>query len=174
MTLVHFPSNASTPRAVRGLANNDKTAEVFSRYVEEADRLYEKEGSLLKRCASLRNRVEALAFSWNHLVPSEGAHELDQIEREWEGLPAPATHRVQQVASAIAAGISELRFRRAFPIVAELDADSLIPTAADKLPDATVQRMEKTAALAKSLFERGDPRALELMKALETAILHPH
>lgn len=171
MTLVHFPSNASTPRSVRSLGFTSKTEAVFARYVEEAERLYEREGALLQTCASLRDRVEQLDFAWNHIEPSEAEAKLTSLQEEVDRLPAASTQRVQAVASAIEEGISQLRFRQAFPIVAELDADSLIPNAADQLPAETVKRMGRTVAEAKQLFEKGDPRAAALMKALEKTVM---
>ncbi len=155
MTLVHFPSNISTS------CGNE----------EEAERFYEKEGALLQRCAALRDRIEQLGLSWNRIVPSDAKAELSSLQEEIKRLPAASTQVVQVVANALEEGVSRLRFRQAFPIVSELDRDSLIPNAADQLPEKTLKRMERTVAAAKRLFERGNPRAIALMNALEKAIL---
>ncbi len=144
MTLVYFPSNTAQ--------NNDP----FPRELE-----------LFDRCSQLWSAVRRLAFTWSQQVPSEGAAQLEGLASELAQLPAASTDAVMQMAHAVEGEIARLRFRQAFPIVEELNADSLVPNAAHELPDRTLRSLQATALKASRLFQRGDPKAAALMATVE-------
>lgn len=144
MKIITFPSNS--------VSNDDP----FPRELE-----------LLDRCTDLWKEAQRLAFTWNQQAPSDGAAQLAHISARFEQLPAPSTERVGQIARQIESTLAALRFRQAFPIVEELDADSLIPNAARELSDAKLQTLRKAAAKAQQLFGRGDARAQQVMASVE-------